>query len=74
MKSARLVFRAGRDLFVSPRTMRNGPLEEGPVTEIVRESCFEQIQVRKLNPLFLQSRFICNKAGSVVERATSFRL
>lgn len=74
MKSARLVFRTGRYLFMSPRTMRNRPLKKGAVTEVVRESCFEQIQVRKLNPLFLQCGFICNKAGSVVKRATSFRL
>jgi len=50
--------------------MRDGPLEQRAVTKIVRESGFQQVKVRKLNPLFLQGGFICNEAGSVVEVAT----
>ena len=70
MKTACLIFRSGSDLFVRPGPMRDGPLQQRAVTKVVRKSRFEQVEVRKLNPLFLQGGFICNEAGSIVEGAT----
>ncbi len=67
MESARLIFRARRDLFMGPGAMRNRTFQQGTVLKLVAENRFQQVKVRKCDPLYLQDIFDCNKAGSVVE-------
>ena len=75
MELTSLVFRAGRHLFVGPGTMRDRTLQQGTVLELVNKNGFQEVEIRSCNPLFLQGRFDCNKAGSVVKlMRQSFRL
>ena len=67
MKAACFILSAGCYLFVRPGAMGDSTLQQRAVTKIVSEGPFEQVQVRQLNYLFLQNRYICSKAGSVVE-------
>ncbi len=67
MEPARLIFRTGRDLFVGPGAMCNSTFEQGTVLKLVRENRFQQVKVRKCDPLYLQDMLRRNKAGSVVE-------
>ena len=75
MELTSLIFRSRRYLFVGPGAMCYGALQESAIFKLVSENCFEEVEVRKCNPLFLQGRSNCNKAGSVVKLGRqSFRL
>jgi hypothetical protein len=54
MEPARLIFRARRNLFVGPGAMRNGTFQQGTVLKLVTENRFQQVKVRKCDPLCLQ--------------------
>jgi hypothetical protein len=77
MEPARLIFRTRRDLFVCPGAMSKGTFQQGTVLKLVRENRFQQVKVRKCDPLCLQDMYDCNKAGSVVEvsdKASGYRM
>jgi hypothetical protein len=66
MELTSLVFCSGSNLFVCPGAMRDGTFQQSAIFELVRENGFQEVEIRKCNPLFLQGRSNCNKAGSVV--------
>ena len=67
MELTSLVFRSGSNLFVCPGAMRYSTFHQSAIFELVLENGFQEVEIRKCNPLFLQGRSRCNKAGSVVK-------
>ena len=47
--------------------MSDGAFEQSTILKLVSENGFEEVEIRKCDPLFLQGRSNCNKAGSIVE-------
>ena len=67
MELAGQVLGSGSNLFVCPGAMRDSTFQQSAIFELVRENGFQEVEIRKCNPLFLQGKSTCNKAGSIIK-------
>ena len=59
-------FITGRNLFMGPRTVRDGPLKQCTITKLVSQNCFEEVQIRDRGCKLFQDRSDYNKRRKLV--------